>query len=84
MGCKAGLAGTAELAGDTATRGLVSPSGATVVWWLPVVPLLPLCRAQPLEGAEGHMWWQQAVPCEHRQAPAAAGCWPRGHPLRGL
>lgn len=27
MGCKAGLAGTAELAGDTATRGLVSPSG---------------------------------------------------------
>lgn len=30
------------------------------------------------------MWWRQAVPCEHQQAPAAAGWWPRGHPLRGL
>lgn len=63
---------------------LCHPLGAAVVRWLPAVPLLLLCRAQPLEGAESHMRWQQAVPCEHRQAPAAAGWWPRGHPLRGL
>lgn len=69
-------AGTAGPAGGLATLILV---GVEVVHMA-----VPPHRPQPLEGAEGHVRRQQAVPGEHRQAPAAEGQRPWGHRLRGL
>lgn len=80
-GTQASVAGTAGLAGDPATLGLESLPGPAVARWLPAMPLLLLRRSQPLEGAESHVRWGQAVPRQHRQAPAAAGQWPWGHLL---
>lgn len=60
MGCERARPGWQGQQGWVATEtplALCPPLGAAVVQWLPVVPLLLLCRAQPLEGAESHMRW---------------------------